>query len=431
MFKDSGHDRKVKSQTGKGVISAGSYGCVNKPAIQCQGDNSRVPYSISKRMTFSDAIIEYKIGKRIEAIDPYHYFTLKSPRMCIPGNITEEDKDVSKMKHIASKKIIKGCSKPVTLKDRLLIMEDAGIDIYRFGKEINKTATQQIYELYKTSPQFRITPESQIHTSLFIYKEIYRIILGLIILNENHFVHNDVRYQNMLIHPQTGQLRLIDYSLTVSYKQFTEYLKDHCVHEKSIYPPESCLAITFGDSRIPYLGSEGGLRPNIRKILMDILNTIGLGTKPETFLRLVNELKAQGETTLVGFLKIQGNLLERDIRNRELILMLLDLNNIRTQEDFQKRLFLTTDTYMAASVLRGYIHNITKYHPELENTPLIHGIKDILTEMKNPRVSIRLNGKQALKKIEELRHRIGGTDMDIEFRRIHKIPSNFLRYIIN
>jgi serine/threonine protein kinase len=416
----------VPVQLGKGVISAGSFGCVNKPAIQCLGDISRVPYSISKRMNYEQALFELKIGKKIEKMDPYHYFSLKAPRMCIPGKITEEDTNLSKMKSKPSSHTRKRCSKKLSSKDRLLIMEDAGIDLYTFSSKIQEKSVQDIHRLYKTSPESSIY---QFHTELFIYKEIYRIILGLTVMNANGMVHNDVRYPNVLIHPRTGQLRLIDYSISFTYDEFFNDLKTQCGHTKQVYPPETCLMESFPYREIPYLGSKGGLRPIIRRILMDILNMTGKGKTPEEFHKLIQQLKEQGEYPLVKFLKIQGNSLERDYRNREIILMLLDLNRIRTQEDFQGRLFMTVDSYMSSFPLKSYIDSVLRYSSGLKNTPIIQGIYEILKEMRTPELSLRLTTQQALKKLEELRYRIGGERMDKEFRRIHKIPEMFLQYI--
>jgi serine/threonine protein kinase len=290
---------------------------------------------------------------------------------------------------------------------------------------------EQIYRLYKTSPDLTTNSMTHIHTGLFLYKEIYRMILGLTVLNHHQLLHNDVRHKNILINPKTGQLRLIDYSITLHYKNFFKNLTHMCKHENHVYPPEMCLLPTFKDKDIPYLGSHGGLRPNIRKYLLDFLNTIGFGKNPEELLKLINLLKANGETEIIGFLKTEGDLLHKDIRNRELILMLLDLQNIRTQEDFKNKLFFTLDTYMLATHLRTFIHTITKYHLYLENMPLIQGLLKILNEMKNPRLSMRLTGKEALRKMEELRYTVGGNAFHNEFRRVHRIPQSYLKYIIS
>jgi serine/threonine protein kinase len=423
----------LEGQTGGKVIGAGTYGCVNKPAIQCHSDSFRVPYSISKRMSYANALIELRIGKKIESIDPYHYFTLKAPKMCIPGDLKPEDKDIRIMKSRASEGTTRKCTRPITPKDRLLIMEDAGIDLHILNKQLNPSAVASIERLYKTTKSILSSELHTIHTSLFLYKEIYRILLGIAVLNQKGYVHNDIKRNNIMIHPRTGQLRLIDYSLTSNPHDFFESLRGFCREEMDNYPPEICLLSAFHrDGTIPFLGERGGVKPMIRRILLDILQ-LGKAKmeSPMQMRKLIDELRENGEDRLAGFLRVQGDIEERNERNRELILMLLDLQYIRTETDFKRKLFFSTDSYMCSNSLSVFIKAITRHHQGIRETPLVKGMFEILTEMKDPRMSRRLTSLEAIRKLDALRLKVPrGIQIDSEFRRVHKIPEEYRKLIL-
>ncbi len=160
-------------------IGHGTYGCVYKPAIACEGERSSRE-TVSKLMRKEEAIEEKNIhdNLRFDILDPTGKYFITDPIICEP--------DPVKMSSLS-----KDDTCEISDVDTLLVYKD--------GK---RTLDKVDFEDF-----LRILPN--------IYD-------GLALLARNGFIHGDVRYENIVEGPD-GKGRLIDFGLvekvdTIIYK---------------------------------------------------------------------------------------------------------------------------------------------------------------------------------------------------------------------
>jgi len=192
----------VKKMQGGKIIASGGFGCIFKPALQCEnGPKIRQSNKISKLMTFKHARDEYiqiqKFKNILQVIPNYqNYFLLDDFSICKPAPLTKEDliKYDTKCKAL-TKKNIKTKNINQSLNKILAInMPDGGTNVENF-----------IQNYFDSSSLIRL------NNSL-----IDLLINGIIPMNNLHVFHCDIKDANVLVQPDNSifKTRLIDWGLS-------------------------------------------------------------------------------------------------------------------------------------------------------------------------------------------------------------------------
>ena len=187
--------RKTRKQKAGRFIKDGAYGCVFRPAIRCNSNNSREPNSISKVLDLDSAAIEYSVGQKVANIDSAQQYTLYPKRICKLNPKWSVRNNLYRCKHLKnrSKEIVQ------------LIYADGGYDL------------QKVIE--------RIKPMSlSIHMAFF--KAFENILEGIKVLHDSNFVHMDLKPENIICSLKGSEnswfskgqpkysMRLIDFGLS-------------------------------------------------------------------------------------------------------------------------------------------------------------------------------------------------------------------------
>ena len=213
------------------VIGEGTYGCVHKPSLLCQNKPSNLNYNnkISKILDKKEANSELAEFKNIKNIDSDEKFHSGTPTQCSPLDNKKQRSYIRKCKNNTFKKALKiRNGEPTPLSDNLslLIMKDGGVDLRKFIKEF--------------SPKSPTTLNNNIIKKFFI--EFERAFIGLRSLEDDDFIHNDIKLDNMVYNKDTNRLNFIDFGLTSKYNSIKHkgsrdqyYVGDDCHWS---FPPE-------------------------------------------------------------------------------------------------------------------------------------------------------------------------------------------------
>jgi len=160
-------------------LAKGSYGCVVRPAYNCNKLLSS-ENTISKLFIYkNDWEKEVKINKIIEQLDPNNFFTVKMMDSCI----------------------IKMDGMNITKKCNL---EKANDYIY-----------QIVYE-YGGDEIIKIFQHTEIINAVIILKKFVNIFEGLCILDANDIIHHDIKPNNILYNITKNKFYLIDFGLYIT-----------------------------------------------------------------------------------------------------------------------------------------------------------------------------------------------------------------------
>ena len=180
----------------RNVVGEGSYGCVHKPSLHCknkQTNGFNYRDYVSKIMKTTNAQQELKEFVVIGKLDPTNEYHLGTPKICQPDLDSQiAINDVKKCKNINYKDIERHPDKY-----SLLLLKFGGANLQDL---VGKYFTQYLSE------------DKQERTDRF-WLEAHRLIMGLKFFRDNGIVHNDIKPQNILIHPDTGDMRYIDFGL--------------------------------------------------------------------------------------------------------------------------------------------------------------------------------------------------------------------------
>lgn len=206
------------------IVGEGTYGCVIKPALKCDKDtnitNKDYENRLSKVMRKSDAIEELEEMKKIQKIDGIEKFTIREPIYCKPEL------------NARFNKIVKNCETQKVkdyyryFKDdlRQLVIDDGGIDVNKFYKNVLPVISKEEKNIFFTS--------------------ILHLFKGLKFFSENDIVHRDIKTLNIVYNIKTAKIRYIDFGMVISKKEFIRQSrtnKNRHAQSWSYYPPEySC-----------------------------------------------------------------------------------------------------------------------------------------------------------------------------------------------
>lgn len=188
------------------IVGEGTYGCVIKPALKCDKDANinKKDYDnrLSKVMSTRDALEELEEMKKIQKIDGIEKFTIREPIYCKPAV------------NARFNKIVKDCKtervnyRYKNDKDNLrqLVIDDGGIDVYKFYKKVLPGISNEEKNIFFTS--------------------ILHLFKGLKFFSENDIVHRDIKTLNIVYNIKTAKIRYIDFGMVISKKKFISQSKN-------------------------------------------------------------------------------------------------------------------------------------------------------------------------------------------------------------
>ena len=197
------------------AIASGSYGCVFKPALLCNGDTERKKDYITKVMYHSYADLELKEIKMVTEVlkdvkDNEKYFLVNNISQCQLSEIDGDDVKGRKNKcSSAFDKSLTDREFNIKINKGLI----TGINIPFGGKDLHET----------------VVPNLTSKTFLNINKGIINLIKnGIVEFNKRKLLHLDIKHMNMLYNPKDKNVRLIDWGICAKYTDgvVTEGVKD-------------------------------------------------------------------------------------------------------------------------------------------------------------------------------------------------------------
>lgn len=196
-------------------IGEGTFGCVHKPSLKCDKTPSNFIYynKISKLMESKEANDELKEFKNIKKIDPNDNFHSGTPKYCSPSNIPSNIQAAKKCTIRSIKNAIPDLKNYLAL----LVMEDGGKDLRKivsefWGLPINETS------------------KIKIHKFIIAFE---RAFIGIKELNDNGYVHNDIKLDNIVYNSNTNILNFIDFGLTKALPNIIQECKDNLYFDNS------------------------------------------------------------------------------------------------------------------------------------------------------------------------------------------------------
>ena len=217
-----------KHPYGGSAVDAGSYGCVFSPALKCKDDtNPYNPHNISKLMFNNEADAEMIEMKKVEKIikkipNSADYFLVSGTYECDPAPLHPNDLD--NFDSVCELFTEPHHGEPITSStintklDKLSIitMPNGGISIQQFFKKMYSE------------------PSTKERHTLFVFINTALITLlkyGIVPLNNLHFNHFDIKYDNILL-GKDNKARLIDWSLASENdrKTIPSSVRDRSIH---------------------------------------------------------------------------------------------------------------------------------------------------------------------------------------------------------
>ena len=198
---------------GSGFIASGTYGCVHKPPVKCEGnvDKKKKYYNKTVGKVFRDssnAEQESTLNDIIAKIDPANKWTVQMQKKCFVDSFDETDeKDAC---HFVSKNIQQYPE---------LIYTYGGVDLNTIMKtdEVSNVKRRNIF--------------------IKIFKSILPVLEGLRDLNNRNNHHLDIKPENVLFDGKV--LRIVDFGLMDTRNNiYTKKKMFLLKHNYPYYPPE-------------------------------------------------------------------------------------------------------------------------------------------------------------------------------------------------
>ena len=175
------------------VIGEGTYGCVHKPALNCNKKKSE-PGKVSKVMRKRDADDELKEYLLIREIDTDGKYHLGTPTKCSIDDNIQNIESINKCRKITT-------NKSELRKLKLLIMEHGGYNI----------------EDYVNLFSNKNPSDETMHTLETFLASFANIFKGLELFDSKKVAHHDLKPQNIVYNPDTNNTKFIDFGLMTNY----------------------------------------------------------------------------------------------------------------------------------------------------------------------------------------------------------------------
>lgn len=348
-------------------IGKGSYGCIFRPSISCDG-NIGGEKTVSKFfLDKKDYLNELKLQEVIDKIDIENKFTVKKISNC-KVKISQE-----------LKKEIKNFDKCYNLSN----------DIYQITFEFGG------YDLYRL---FKYNRDKIKDVDLSLFKSFLTVFEGLSILDRNQLLHFDIRSDNILFDPEKMKFVIIDFGLMKSRNNVFSNSLFSSFHENPHlnYPNEFVLFYFIVNNREINkfkLNSYSYIEFNQNKInaLKTLDKKFDLYVKKfnEIFDYLINDINTNLNETLKIFKKLKYDFMDVSI-NRKTSLICGDIKS-------------KIDVYMLGIVLLDllfYIFIFISSNTTIFTIPL--SLFDLIKKMISLNPCDRPTIQEAMKEFKEL-----------------------------
>ena len=214
------------------IVGQGTYGCVIKPALECDSSEKKIKdkhykNKVSKIMFDKHAKDELKELQFLSKLDGIDKYAVSMPKICNP----KIDNNFNK--------IVEKCTAPPTehvyyyfrnKKSRLkqLLLEDGGINLADSAKilfDIKKIDANELKVFYTS---------------------FLNLFDGLIFFNKNKVIHFDIKLINLVYNFETGVSKYIDFGLMKSHnkviKEYTNNTARYAFNHFN-WPPENGLGL--------------------------------------------------------------------------------------------------------------------------------------------------------------------------------------------
>lgn len=215
------------------IIGEGTYGCVAKPSLVCQGSSRNYTNKVSKIMMSKYAISEYNEMKAITSIKGIDAYIVSLPELCIPiadANFKMTIKDCENEKFASA----------LDGDFRLLVYEDGGLSLKQFITEV--------------------LPSLKLNDILIFLTKIHHLLEGLCFFNTHDIVHHDIKTRNIVYNIETNVIKFIDFGLVKRRSKLILECKNNnnrMAQKWENFPPEYDIAnkskYELSKRNIPYL----------------------------------------------------------------------------------------------------------------------------------------------------------------------------------
>jgi len=208
------------------VIGEGSYGCVIKPALECNEDFDKEVYKnkVSKVMVKKNAIDELKEMQFLSKLKGIEKYAVSTPQMCEPKLDNNFNNSIKKCKN----PLISKYNTQIFKSDLAqLLLENGGLDLEQ---------TIDLLFFYEDKEFNNIEQHDLFFTSLL------NLFDGLIFFRENNIVHFDIKLINLVYNFDTNKSKFIDFGMMKKDKTIKdEYSRNKAWYAESHFnwPPEN------------------------------------------------------------------------------------------------------------------------------------------------------------------------------------------------
>jgi serine/threonine protein kinase len=195
------------------IIGYGSYGCVYKPSLRCEGNQPKDLYDkkVSKVLVKEEAKKELKEYQLMDKIDKEFKYHLKPPVLCKMSKTEKEKLQKCKVRDLNESNA------------HLLIMENAGKNLEDFVKYINSTP--------------KLTQQQKQQIILRFWKESVVLIDAIEDLMRENMFHADLKPQNIVFNMETFKVNIIDFG--IMQPSLSNFIMNFGGRTWWNYPPET------------------------------------------------------------------------------------------------------------------------------------------------------------------------------------------------
>ena len=224
------------------VIGQGKYGCVHKPSLRCTKNPKNMTYKnkISKIMKKKYAEIELDEYAVMQKIDNKQRFYLGTPIQCSPNHTRETIQSLRKCDYLRANKINDY---------ELLIMENGGNNLKIFANCVSSHVFQNSEDDTHNCASFPNSKKmNRMKKGKDIMKQFWnecnRLFIGLIVLQKNNIIHQDLKPQNIVYDIKKQRVNFIDFGLMTTIKEIKKLGLESKYNNNELhwsFPPEIVL----------------------------------------------------------------------------------------------------------------------------------------------------------------------------------------------
>jgi len=210
------------------IVGQGTYGCVIKPALKCDSDETKIKdkdykNKVSKIMLDRHAEDELKELEFLSKLDGVDKYAISMPKICNPKLDSKFNKIVQKCKSPPTEYVhYYFRNKQSRLKQ--LLLENGGINMLDSAKILFDTKKMDTNELK------------------IFYTSFLNLFDGLLFFNKNKVIHFDIKLINLVYNFETGLSKYIDFGLMKTHekviKEYTNNNAGYAIRHFN-WPPEN------------------------------------------------------------------------------------------------------------------------------------------------------------------------------------------------